>query len=476
MECTDDAGSSSPSAAHSVLEGQEEREEALIDQQLPLELCVTTTFAHPRTLSLAPRASPARQPRRNYQPPLPRVHGTRTVRHADRRLGSPSPSPSPAHSQSNPPTHSPTTRSCVSRGWNALGREDFLLWKRVCSRIFAEEPPATLEDAYMMQLYGSWRNMFLQRPRVRLDGVYVSRNTYVRTGISEWRREKPVHLCVYYRYLRFIKGGKFVCRTSPYPLKQVVKSLTESKSIKSTGGRHQHQHETQHVGRYRFVPQSGVVQTAFRYQNSFGTEVRSKLRLRGTTPGAFNRLDIENIVTWDRDRDVSLPMLRLDEEENDILGERRDHKTSDTAYVFVPFEQVSAQFTSRHSTPRRHDATTPRHSPTLSHPPTLHSPAGQHPRAEPRRRQARLFRRRLTNPNTLRYCILVYYIQNGASDIHSHQTSIKTSSCLTVGRPCRWPSSWPRRRYDYVRHSPPRRYRRHCTSRTSSRCSRSPSC
>jgi hypothetical protein len=62
--------------------------------------------------------------------------------------------------------------------------------------------------------------------------------------------------------------------------------------------------------------------------------------------------------------------MRLDEEENDILGERRDHKTSDTAYVFVPFEQVSAQFTSRHSTPRRHDATTLTHahrrSPTLT--------------------------------------------------------------------------------------------------------------
>jgi hypothetical protein len=44
-ECDDDAGSSSPSAASSVLEGQEgqeEREEALIDQQLPLELCVST--------------------------------------------------------------------------------------------------------------------------------------------------------------------------------------------------------------------------------------------------------------------------------------------------------------------------------------------------------------------------------------------------------------------------------------------------
>lgn len=226
---------------------------------------------------------------------------------------------------------------CVSRAWNALGDEDFLLWKRVCRRIFREAPSETLQDAFALRFYGSWKNMFIERPRVRLDGVYVSRNTYVRTGVSEWRREKPVHLCVYFRYLRFLPGGKFVYRTSPYPLKQVLRSLTDSNNGKS-----KHDQDTRYIGRYRFLPQSSVVQTAFRYQNSFGTEVRSKLRLRGTTPGSFNRLDIENIVTWDRDRDVRLPMLRLDEEENEILGERRDHRTTDTAYVFVPFEQASS--------------------------------------------------------------------------------------------------------------------------------------
>ncbi|CAM8999591.1 unnamed protein product [Rhodiola kirilowii] len=36
--------------------------------------------------------------------------------------------------------------------------------------------------------------MWLLRPRVRTDGMYVSRNTYIRTGIAEWKVTNPVHL------------------------------------------------------------------------------------------------------------------------------------------------------------------------------------------------------------------------------------------------------------------------------------------
>ena len=31
-------------------------------------------------------------------------------------------------------------------------------------------------------LRGSWRALFLGRPHLRFDGIYVSRNTYIRTG------------------------------------------------------------------------------------------------------------------------------------------------------------------------------------------------------------------------------------------------------------------------------------------------------
>ena len=230
---------------------------------------------------------------------------------------------------------------CVSRAWAALRDEDYLLWKRICTdRVFREAPGETLTDAFAVEVYGGWRGMFINRPRIRLDGVFVSRNTYVRTGVSEWRREKPIHICVWYRYLLFLPGGKFVYRTSAHPLKSVIKTLNEHHQTRKHVGHVGH--EVQHIGRYRFLPSSGLVQTAFRYSNSYGTEVRSKLRLRGTTPGSFNRLDIENIVSWDRERDVSLPMMRVDDSEDAILGERREHKTAGSSpYVFVPFEQAS---------------------------------------------------------------------------------------------------------------------------------------
>ena len=49
---------------------------------------------------------------------------------------------------------------------------------------------------------GSWRDLYLSRPHMRFDGVYVSRNTYLRTGLVEWRVKNPVHLVCYFRYYR----------------------------------------------------------------------------------------------------------------------------------------------------------------------------------------------------------------------------------------------------------------------------------
>ena len=44
--------------------------------------------------------------------------------------------------------------------------------------------------------------MYLERPHLRFDGLYCSRNTYIRTGVTEWRVKNPVHLVCYYRYFR----------------------------------------------------------------------------------------------------------------------------------------------------------------------------------------------------------------------------------------------------------------------------------
>lgn len=55
---------------------------------------------------------------------------------------------------------------------------------------------------HLLHHRGSWRDLYLQRPHLRFDGVYVSRNTYLRTGLVEWRVKNPVHLVCYFRYYR----------------------------------------------------------------------------------------------------------------------------------------------------------------------------------------------------------------------------------------------------------------------------------
>ncbi len=51
--------------------------------------------------------------------------------------------------------------------------------------------------------------MFVHHPHLRFDGLYVSRNTYVKTGVVEFTNHKPVHLVTYFRYFRW---GQQPCR------------------------------------------------------------------------------------------------------------------------------------------------------------------------------------------------------------------------------------------------------------------------
>ena len=79
-----------------------------------------------------------------------------------------------------------------------------------------------------LQYRGSWKAMFLDRPHLRFDGLYVSRNTYLRTGIVEWRVKNPVHLVCYFRYYRFYPDGHLLYRTSPEVVAKVARSMTDA--------------------------------------------------------------------------------------------------------------------------------------------------------------------------------------------------------------------------------------------------------
>jgi F-box protein 9 len=70
--------------------------------------------------------------------------------------------------------------------------------------------------------YGSnWRKMFMIRPRVRFNGIYISTCNYVRAGASQsWNT--PVHIVTYYRYLRFYPNGTVLSLLSTCQPAEVV--------------------------------------------------------------------------------------------------------------------------------------------------------------------------------------------------------------------------------------------------------------
>ncbi|KNC77178.1 hypothetical protein SARC_10355, partial [Sphaeroforma arctica JP610] len=95
-----------------------------------------------------------------------------------------------------------------------LKARDPALWMKVCERVWNEfpRPPETkgIEAAEF------WRQMYINRPRPRLDGVYVSKESYIRAGERDMSNfYAPVHIIEHYRYIRFSSDGKVLTATTP---------------------------------------------------------------------------------------------------------------------------------------------------------------------------------------------------------------------------------------------------------------------
>ncbi|XP_053142341.1 F-box only protein 9 isoform X5 [Hemicordylus capensis] len=64
--------------------------------------------------------------------------------------------------------------SLVCRGFYICAR-DPEIWRQACLKVWGRTCNKVVP-------YTSWREMFLERPRVRFDGVYISKTTYIRQG------------------------------------------------------------------------------------------------------------------------------------------------------------------------------------------------------------------------------------------------------------------------------------------------------
>ncbi|OZJ06780.1 hypothetical protein BZG36_00409 [Bifiguratus adelaidae] len=123
--------------------------------------------------------------------------------------------------------------SAICRKFFTLTHEPSL-WRYLCDYHYPEpikddsegETPTESGQTMVDQFGGDWRRLFIDLPRIRFDGVYISICHYMRAGLSENTWNQPIHMVTYYRYLRFFPDGTVLKYLSTDEPIAVVKLLT----------------------------------------------------------------------------------------------------------------------------------------------------------------------------------------------------------------------------------------------------------
>ncbi|KAI0705225.1 hypothetical protein BC835DRAFT_1410103 [Cytidiella melzeri] len=87
---------------------------------------------------------------------------------------------------------------------------DSTIWKERVEAIYIAPQIADDEDidSLLSQHMQDYRRLYIEHPRVRLDGVYIAVCHYIRDGLSEHAWVNVSHLITYHRYLRFFPNGE----------------------------------------------------------------------------------------------------------------------------------------------------------------------------------------------------------------------------------------------------------------------------
>ncbi|XP_018414367.1 PREDICTED: F-box only protein 9 isoform X2 [Nanorana parkeri] len=108
--------------------------------------------------------------------------------------------------------------SLVCKGFYICAR-DPEIWRLACLKVWGR-------NCVKLLPYITWRQMFLERPRVRFDGVYISKTTYIRQGEQSLDGfYRAWHQVEYYRYMRFFPDGQIMMLTTPEEPQTIVPRL-----------------------------------------------------------------------------------------------------------------------------------------------------------------------------------------------------------------------------------------------------------
>ncbi|XP_056421705.1 F-box only protein 9 [Hyla sarda] len=113
--------------------------------------------------------------------------------------------------------------SLVCKGFYICAR-DPEIWRLACLKVWGR-------SCVKLVPYITWRQMFLERPRVRFDGVYISKTTYIRQGEQSLDGfYRAWHQVEYYRYMRFFPDGHIIMLTTPEEPQTIVPRLRTNNS------------------------------------------------------------------------------------------------------------------------------------------------------------------------------------------------------------------------------------------------------
>ncbi|PCH44309.1 hypothetical protein WOLCODRAFT_104900 [Wolfiporia cocos MD-104 SS10] len=113
---------------------------------------------------------------------------------------------------------------------------DVSIWR---AHVQATYKPPQIEDeeeldVLVHQYVGDHRRLFIEHPRVRMDGVYIAVCHYIRNGLSENTWVNVSHLITYHRYLRFYPNGQVLSllANEEMPPQQVIPMLKPTLRMK----------------------------------------------------------------------------------------------------------------------------------------------------------------------------------------------------------------------------------------------------
>ncbi|ORX92915.1 hypothetical protein K493DRAFT_338562 [Basidiobolus meristosporus CBS 931.73] len=161
---------------------------------------------------------------------------------------------------------------------------DSALWKFAC--LVTYKDPLDKEKHLLQKYHQSWRQMYIDRPRLRLDGVYISTCYYLRPGSSESSWQSPIHMVTYYRYLRFFNDGTCIKLLTTDEPGHVVKNF-----------------KTTYKGNSIMIE----VKDRHRLKNTFFLS----LNLKSTTRGKHNKLSWNDYYSEDSTRNFEQTQYSL---------------------------------------------------------------------------------------------------------------------------------------------------------------------